>query len=141
DNPETLVVTAYQQNEFGDNFLEVHQRIEQRSGAMQTGEDDVNIQQLNNAGNNHADVMEQIFQFSSETAMVSGSPMQEQNGSFVADPFEQNTQTGSNFGTLAHELHQDGNVSATGSTETVQRQFSDEVGHVDQFAEISDPSF
>ena len=130
-----LTCLVYQENAAGDNFLQIHQRVQQSAGAQQLATVDVDVTQRNDSGNNHAQLVQQVFQSTSDLADLDVNDEgdeQEQRAMFDIDPLTQDTQTGNNYVHLTQHLSQNG--TADGPPTTSQAQFSNQFGDVDQFA-------
>jgi hypothetical protein len=111
----------------GDNRARIKQRSDQNKGADQRATLNVLVSQTTGTGDNKSDVEQSIDQSTRDQALA--SPAQNQEGRFTAR-IAQSSASGRNLSELAQRLEQSG--KAKGDSSVLQRQFSDQVGDVDQ---------
>jgi hypothetical protein len=127
-SPIVLDCQIQQTNVNGGNFVHVQEHVVQREGADQRATLNARVSQTTVGGDNHSIVNQAIDQTSRDVAMMT-APTQNQEGRFSAS-ITQSSGTGNNFSRLLQDLDQTGRAS--GPTTTVQRQFGEGLGRVNQ---------
>jgi hypothetical protein len=127
-SPVVLDCQIQQTNTNGGNFAHVQEHVVQREGADQRATLNASVSQTTAGGDNHSIVNQAIDETSREVAMMA-APTQNQEGRFSAS-ITQSSGTGNNFSRLLQDLDQTGRAS--GASTTVQRQFGDHFGRVNQ---------
>ena len=133
--PMVLDCRIEQTNTKGDNVARIKQQSDQDEGADQRATLNALVRQTTSGGDNRSDVKQLIDQSTHDVAMA--TPGQNQEGRFTAQ-VTQTSETGVNVSNLVQRLDQSGKARSDSSV--AQRQFSDQLGNVDQTNGAAEPT-